>query len=860
MKTYFSHTLLLLTSTLLLNTGSAMAQPVRGTLWGYGGSDVLARGDIMAGFFGTENRLFWGDAQGKYGQEGTWMGSLGAGYRGVYQNSNIFGIYGFMDYNVSPQGNGYWVASPGIESLGCVFDFRLNGYFPVSNRTKRLGPAFAADGITDQFMYFSGHSQYDRLFSTIEEVGTGVDGEVGVTLPYTHNVRAFVGGYYFNFQNENVVNFQDSTRSSITGVSGRLEFPLRPNLVVQAIDTYDNFAHNTALIGLQMSFGGCRNATFPTNIRDRILDPIQRNLGTQSRGYGVPFRQAYQDLGQSVLVRDDIYFFDADDGSAFNPAIGAANGTFENPLAGDQFIQSTINAIDVLTPAANFYFTPGTYQFDPVDLNARISLHTGQSMFGRTLDYSQAAQGDERALFLGGIDFGVNFAAGNNRLDSIRVDNSITTTGNAYLRVLDLENSDNIVLFNVDLHGRVAIPVDLGSGTGNAVSGIYGNNSSVIIQDSSIFVEALVGRDNNGVNFAAGIGGNTTFNVPPAAGQIDFTGNNYTIINSQILAVANVGRHNGIIGTNFVENFAAAIGSSAANIRPSLFVDNTFTIKNSLIDGRTLVTGDNYFGNFATGLGGNNNAGNNGTLDGTTWINNNVVLLNDTINATAVLLGSNRAGGMGSGQNSATGIGGNSIYSGNANFVGNDFNIFNCDINAAALLTGDNTTAGSANFATAIGGNASSNLNDPRAHFIDNNFVIAQSNLNSLARMLGANVGTNSASGIGGNGTFPRASFIGNTFDITTTDITVQAIVSGPNNAGGTNLARGVNFDNGDNEGVIHQSAVQVLGQAFGPGSNTAIGLLALLPTDVIDVFSTSLTVSAPGGTPISTQGNVNFF
>src|ERR1700722_13453241 len=116
MNTYLSRALLLLTGVSLFYTSYALPLPPRATLWGFAGSDVLGRGDVMLPLFGNDRQILWTDAQGKYGEEGTWLRSLSAGYRQIAQNQQIFGIYGFMDYNISSRGNAFWVASPGIES------------------------------------------------------------------------------------------------------------------------------------------------------------------------------------------------------------------------------------------------------------------------------------------------------------------------------------------------------------------------------------------------------------------------------------------------------------------------------------------------------------------------------------------------------------------------------------------------------------------------------------------------------------------------------------------------------------------------------------------------------------------------
>lgn len=845
MKIKFTRTLLTLSSVCAITASYAL--PPRVSLWGLAGSDILARGDIMLPLFGNNAQILWADTQAKYGEQGSSMGSLGAGYRQVYHNQQVLGLYGFIDYNTSIRGNHFWVASPGVESLGCQWDFRLNGYFPVSRRFKKIDSVFASGLGEHEHVFFSGHQQFDRLFSRIEEIGNGVDGEIGRTVPILANPRVYLGGYYFNLHTKNSFDF---SHSSVGGVSGRLEYPLRPHVVFQLIDTYDNLAHNTALVGLQINLGGCTSSCkiWPTEPQERILDPVSRNLSTQSVGNGTPVVTAKRVEGESALVRDNIYFFTSTGGHAFNAASGTANGTYENPLAGASFNQLTVDALNVLAPNTNFYFTPGTYRFSSVDPNFALSLHTGQSMWGRTSDYAQPAEGNERPLFLGEINLGLNFAAGNNRLDSIRLldarTNDLSISGDVDMRVIDIANAENVVLFNDDIRGTTLVVSDLGANRSNLVSGIYANNSQVVIKDTTIFVRASVTRDNFGLNYATAIGGNSTLR------DADFTNNDFTIINSSLTGEAEVQRHQGFVGgaNNLIENFGAAIGGASAFSRHSNFLDNNFTVKNSALNGSATVGGNNYFANFATGIGGNNNAGD------ILFADNLFVLLNNRIEATAIVHGNNLSDGLGSGQNSATGIGGNSIYQGTANFVSNDFFISNTDIIATALLVGNNTTPASANYATGIGGNASNNINSATARFIDNNFTLLLTRINSSASIQGENSGLNFDAGIGGNSSpldDTLASFTGNTFNISQLTLNALSSVS----SSGMSRAFGINFDLNNNLGNVRFSSIHVLG--LGPTTST-VGLIASGVGDVINAFDTTLTVRAPSGFISCTLGNVN--
>ncbi|QLH43583.1 MAG: hypothetical protein HWD59_13335 [Coxiellaceae bacterium] len=325
-------------------------------------------------------------------------------FRHIYHDARILGAYLFADgsrftNDGDLDNETFWFLNPGVESLGNLFDLRLNGYIPVSSQQETVG---STTGIT-----FSGHSQFNTVFDTINSTGPGVDGEVGaVKIPYLKHLRAYVGGYHF----------QPKDQDNITGISGRVEYPLTHYVALTAVDTYDNEQHNTFQVGLRLTLGGRKDDVSGQTIERRIVDPINRNLATQYTGSDVPVIVS-QKVGSSTPTLNGIYFFTSNGGMAFDPAQGTNNCTYEHPCSSPSFSQTTVNDIASFTPNANLYFNPGVYS-----LGSQLGLPNGQSLYGRTEDYTQAASGNQRAQFNGGISLG-----GNNLLDSIAIINRSST-------------------------------------------------------------------------------------------------------------------------------------------------------------------------------------------------------------------------------------------------------------------------------------------------------------------------------------------------------------------------------------------------------------------------------------------------
>ncbi|KTD08245.1 inverse autotransporter beta domain-containing protein [Legionella jamestowniensis] len=348
---------------------------------GYFGNRALGEFDGMVPIYGNQDGILYVDGLGKLGSDDGYLGSIGGGLRGIH-NNYLWGAYVFGDYNRTSRGQHFPVVNPGLELMTNYLDIHVNGYFPTTKQ-KSEGIFLGSDLGTTQYISFTGHSQFDSLINVVEEVGNGVDGEIGLTLPETRNLRLFGGGYHFAPQNT----------SDINGIVGGVEVPINHNLTVAFRDSYDNVQKNTALFTVRFTLGGIKKSEQPT-VRDRLLDPIPRHLGTWDTGSGIPSQQAYLNTGVRVLTRDNIWFFSGT-GSPFVAANGFGNCTFENNCLDSSFNQPTLDAINTISPNANLYIGPGTYgnigtTTSPSSITAMAtSLLTldGQSLYGRSIDF-----------------------------------------------------------------------------------------------------------------------------------------------------------------------------------------------------------------------------------------------------------------------------------------------------------------------------------------------------------------------------------------------------------------------------------------------------------------------------------------
>ena len=182
------------------------------------------------------------------------MGSIGGGYRQVTSADNILGGYFFVDSNFTPNNNTFVTLSPGIESIGKVWDFHANAYIPVGNHkvTVKYITAFQQNNFSHET--FLGHQEFSPLYKTAEMTGAGLDAEVGYTLPWLNNLHAFVGGYFFSMPQQ---------ITNIKGAAGSIEYSVNQHLTVEAADTYDNLNNNTFRLGIRFSFRCAKTRQVP---------------------------------------------------------------------------------------------------------------------------------------------------------------------------------------------------------------------------------------------------------------------------------------------------------------------------------------------------------------------------------------------------------------------------------------------------------------------------------------------------------------------------------------------------------------------------------------------------------------------
>jgi hypothetical protein len=706
-------------------SGAAVDQKVsympRLYIAGYGGSttdyaNLVATGDLLIpAYLSNENALVvYGRARldpfvENSWEEATWSGSGGLLYRQIVADTAVLGAYVLGDYNQAPSGHKYWAVGPGIESLGRNWDFHLNGYIPVGDKSWTTEGWAAQDFHNGNYISFqdSTNNVFDHRLAYYEEVGIGGDAEVGYKLFKIHNVlvKGYLQGYYYGMENNDDV------------YGGGAKITIQPTryMTFSLNDTYDNYQHNVLMAGLQVRVTDLfdRNAGKPideNNLTNRLLDPIDRNFATIGKGNTevVHAPETMHDLGKQLFSSNGIFFSDGNDqgGSGYVAPNWAdyPEGTYGHPYNTQVDIENR-GMQDIFTDINNHYtgniymfFAPGnyyTYTTGPVPgrVPGQVEVYDQMYMFGRDFYYTSSTAGDQRATLIGYITLD-----GSNYLDSMRVHNyypaplpyADTAEVTAVPAAVVVINGVSNISFNNDEIGEsgsvsYAVSMTKASNVTFNNSQIYAfftvNGGSASAKGMSITNSSNINIQNNNVVSV------TAQSVGTATNQAaNGSASGITLSNSTL----NVGSNNTITATGTAGNSFYSTGYSSAFASATNVSLNSKSSLNVLGDGNTFT---------AISQGGTSNSPNAGP-------NASASATNISLGQTGANLLNVAGNGNTFGVSATAGIGTNAIPNASFTSRGNAIDIsisFNSNGDAA------NITGNGNNFlATAKGGQSSS--------------------------------------------------------------------------------------------------------------------------------------------------------
>ena len=243
------------------------------------GSTALGvKGSIMTPIWFQARKLVYGVFQTSYDTDAkSYLLEFGSGYRqpvrivlGSYFDENmIAGGYLLADKTVAKQSKDrtYWQATLGGELYNRNLSISLNGYFS-------LGKHKWLDYSNSQYISFG--INYYAIYDVAST--WGMDLQVGHRIPIlrgafskSSGMMGYVGCYHYDLPKGKDLK-TDKKINSVDGISLKLSYELNKYFTFNLADTYDNYKHNTIMLGLRFSVGGSKGS-------DDLLKPLKNNIG-----------------------------------------------------------------------------------------------------------------------------------------------------------------------------------------------------------------------------------------------------------------------------------------------------------------------------------------------------------------------------------------------------------------------------------------------------------------------------------------------------------------------------------------------------------------------------------------------------
>lgn len=296
---------------------------------GQGYQNSYSQIGLFTPFWLGENTIFAPNAQfivTNSTQYGVNVGGVGRHY--FDSIDRIFGIYGFYDNDQDTYSYRYTQYTAGAETLGRVFDGRINGYFVTGSNSNAIAPI----GITGG-PYYVGHAIGFNGAQWTDSAYSGGDAEIGAAVsPYANWCRAYAGAYAYQTGSGNTIGFR-----------GRIEATVSSDLSLGVMVTQDPLWGTNVNGMIDFKFSGFLPTRYFPNYttRERMLNPVFRNwrVSTHAGATNVIVDAINPRTGQP-------YFITHVDNSA--PAGG--DGTVEHPY---QHLQTSTPADIILVHYGN---------------------------------------------------------------------------------------------------------------------------------------------------------------------------------------------------------------------------------------------------------------------------------------------------------------------------------------------------------------------------------------------------------------------------------------------------------------------------------------------------------------------------
>ncbi|MGE5196229.1 MAG: inverse autotransporter beta domain-containing protein [Anaerolineae bacterium] len=565
------------------------------------------------------------DARGHLFDDGKWATNAGVGFRAIL-GSRAYGFNTYYDYRNTHRWH-YNQIGIGLETLGTLWDIRINGYLPVG---KKISAPYHT-----KFADFSGHHMI--LSQKRQFAMKGADAELGFHFGKTQlfDFYAAAGPYYY----------KGPLNHNAWGGKVRLAGMYKDYITLEISDSYDTAFHN--------NFQGQLSFTLPFGSRSRV----KKTKGVNScKIADVLNSRMLQPVGREEIVVVD---HKRKHTIATNPSNGQplffvfvdntshSDGTFNSPYPTLALAEANSKPGDII------YVFPGNGTTTGMD--AGINLQANQKLWGTGISQSiQTAQGN----------FTIPALSSSIPIMTNTSGDGVTLSTNNQISGMNLTNVAGNGIIGSDPENVQILTCTISSSQSHHINLNYSTSSGSALLDkltltnstnNAIFIEAdtatstaisisnsnILSNQNGGLHFLLNEASSTELtlinNTMIGNTATDFTGQCIMIDTIGTIGQCNLGLINNTISqnpTNAALYVFNASGGSFTNLQAVLegnviTSNGTNVLFDTPCDSFTLMATHN---NISNSLG----AGNPGLIVGPESINTaNILIANNQINQNA---------------------------------------------------------------------------------------------------------------------------------------------------------------------------------------------------------------------------------
>ncbi|MCX6991193.1 MAG: inverse autotransporter beta domain-containing protein [Chlamydiae bacterium] len=295
------------------------------------------------------------DLRGHVFNDGKFASNAGIGARSIW-GCRAYGINAYYDYRNTHHRN-FNQVSLGLETLGTLWDVRINGYLPVGGKiSSPYNPTFGR---------FSGNSiLVNRKYQYAMK---GIDGEAGFHFGKTSlfDFYGAAGPYYF----------KGEMGKGAIGGKARIASYFKEYITLELSDSWDNVFKNNVQ--------GQLTLTLPFGPKSRQKATTKNCPDTCDYANTLAMRMVQPVARQEIIVIDtDKKATPANSFVLFVDNLSHSAGTFESPYATLSDAEANSKPGDII------YVFPG--DGTSTGMNSGITLKEGQSLLGAGTEYSLA--------------------------------------------------------------------------------------------------------------------------------------------------------------------------------------------------------------------------------------------------------------------------------------------------------------------------------------------------------------------------------------------------------------------------------------------------------------------------------------